>query len=570
MPRKRAAKSTRVDLSYSRDVLAGRVIACKWVKLACQRHLEDIERSKSRGYRWRFDADAAKEALEIFPELRHFKGKWAGKPFILEPWQGFLISSAFGWVDKETGHRRFRIVYVEVPRKNGKTELAGGVADKLLLFDGEEGGEVYTAATKRDQAKIAFNAAWKLLRNSDFAGMVQKYAWSMVDYDSDSKLEPVGADADVLDGLNPSGAIIDELHKHKTRELWDVIETATGSREQALLWAITTAGTDRKSICYEQRDHAEKVLEGALEDDRYFAFICTLDEGDDYTDPTVWKKANPNYGVSVLPDDLEQAVERSKSSPALAAACKRYRFNIWGQSENRLLDLTRWKAADVETDPDALEGYPFYGGLDLSSSKDFTAFALFFPAQSEEEFHEVLMRFWLPKANLQRRELKGERVPIGHWAKLGWITLHDGDQIDYDQVREDILADCRRYDCQQLAFDPWNAHQITHQLMVNRLPMVAVRPGYQHEHVPTEKLVSLVDNCEIALGANPVLRWMASNCVAQEHSEGYMRPSKEKSIDRIDGIAALISAIGRWIACTGQVVGSVYDDEGREPIIVDA
>ena len=324
---------------YARDVLEGRITAGRLVRLACERHLQDLETGWQRGLVW--DPAAAQHVVDFYSFLRHSKGEWAGQVFKLQPWQQFRLGSVFGW-KKEDGTRRFRVSYNEVARKNGKTTEAAGLALYMLDADNEPGSEVYTAATKRDQAMITWSEAARMVKRSKALSRRIQVYWgkgNMSIEETASKFECLGADEDTLDGLNVHCAIIDELHAHKTRAIWDVLETSTASRRQPLLWVTTTAGFDQSGICYELHNYSVEVLEGRIKDDSWFAYIATLDEGDDWQDEKVWIKANPNLGVSVKLDDLRRLALKAKVTPTAVANFLTKCMNVWTQQTSRWLSL---------------------------------------------------------------------------------------------------------------------------------------------------------------------------------------------------------------------------------------
>ena len=325
---------------YVEDVLAGRRVAGRWERAAVARHVRDMESGRDRGL-W-FDDGAGQHVLDFFGFLKHSKGEWAGRPFVLEGWQALLLWSLFGWMQKD-GLRRFRTAYIEIARKNGKSTLAAGIGLYLLDADGEPGAEVYTAATKRDQARIVHGEAIRMRDASrSLSARIQKFKDNLSVPSTASKYEPLGRDADSLDGLNVHGAIVDELHAHKNREMWDVLDTATGSRRQPLILGITTAGYDRKSVCWELHEYTEKVLSRVIEDDRHFGVVYGLDEGDAWEDEENWRKANPNLGVSKKWDDMRRKAARAKEAPAALNAFLRLELNVWTQVEKRWLDPEDW------------------------------------------------------------------------------------------------------------------------------------------------------------------------------------------------------------------------------------
>ena len=361
------------------------------------------------------------------------------------------------------GTRRFRTAYIEIGRKNGKSTLAAGVALYLFAADREPGAEVFTAATKRDQARIVHGEAIRMVRLSPgLQRHVQVFKDNLSMLRTTSKYEPLGADADTMDGLNVHGAIIDELHAHKNRNLWDVLETATGARRQPLIFAITTAGFDRHSICWQQHDYGEKILDGVIEDDAYFAFIASLDPEDSWTDRKMWIKANPNLGISVKPESLEEQCGKAESLPAAQNAFRRLRLNQWTEQSDRWIDLSVWDACIAPVDAALLKGRECFGGLDLSTTTDLSAFVLLFPPEDDEPW-QVLCRFWMPEDNVRRRVEK-DRVPYDVWIREGWIEATAGNVIDYDILRARIQEDADRFHIREIAFDRWNATQLCTQL----------------------------------------------------------------------------------------------------------
>ena len=363
--------------AYARSVSEGVIPANRLLRLACERHLGDLARGAGRGLR--FDLAAARHAIDFFGFLRHSKGEWAGEPFTLAPWQAFLVGSLFGW-KRDDGLRRFRTAYCAVPRKNGKSTTSAGIGLYLLVADGEQGAEVYSAATTRDQARIVFDEAKRMVATSPaLRRRVELLINNLHVAASASRFMPLSSDSSTMDGLNVHGAIIDELHAHKTRGVVDVLDTATGARRQPLLFEITTAGYDRHSICFEHHDYSIKVLDGVLQDDSWFAYIAAADEDDDWTDAKVWRKANPNFGISVKEDDLARKAEKAIALPGAQNAFRRLHLNQWTEQAERWIDMAAWDACDAPVDLERLRGRPCFGGLDLSTTTDVTALAWVFP-----------------------------------------------------------------------------------------------------------------------------------------------------------------------------------------------
>jgi phage terminase large subunit-like protein len=564
-----------VPEQYARDAAAGRVVCSREVQLAARRHLDDLRDGPSRGLR--FDPAAAQHVLDFFQFLRHSKGEWAGQTFDLGPWEQFILWVLFGW-KRADGFRRFRTAYIEVARKNGKSTLSAGVGFYLFFADGEPGAEVYCAATKKDQASRIFDEAAEMRKKSpSLAKRIVKFRDNMHVAATGSKFEPLGADADTLDGLNVHGAIVDELHAHKTRFVYDVLDTGTAARRQPMMFAITTAGFNRQSVCWHQHDYCEKVLEGIVQDDTVFAYIATLDPKDDWEDPANWVKANPNLGISVKLDDLTRKAEKAKSDPSALNSFLRSHLNQWTQTDTRWMPLDVWQACAAPVAPLAppipadpalaraefltrAAGRRCFGGLDLSSKVDLTAFALIFPPVEEDPRWYAVPWFWMPEDNVEKR-VKQDRVPYDVWIRQGWIETTDGNVIDYDRIRAHIVARRDEFEIEELAFDPWSATQLAGQLQADGILMVEHRQGFASMSGPTKELMTYALGRKLAHLGNPVLAWMASNMVVATDPAGNIKPNKEKASEKIDGLVALIMALGRALPKM-ESGGSVYDSQG--------
>ena len=512
-------------------------------RLACARHLRDLQEGKARGLRWQ--RDEAERAIEFFTHLPHVQGRqWAGRQFAPEPWQQFLIGSLFGWRRRENGARRFRHAYVRLARKNGKSFIASGLALLLAFFDDEPGAEVYCAATKREQAKKVSDISMQMVKMTpDLRSRIGITVSGLYQYSTGSKLQPLGADADTTDGLNVSAAIVDELHAHKSRAMVDVLDTATGARAQPMIFEITTAGYDRDSICFEHDEYATRLLEGAFVDDSWFVFIAAPDETDDWLDEHGWQKANPNLGISVDIEDLRAKARKAQRVPADQNAFRRLHLNQWTAQEDRWLDMDVWRACGTPVDPLALAGRVCYVGLDLSATTDLTAMALVFPDASGHV--DVLMRFWLPEARVMLRAERRDLVPLDAWQREGWLFTTPGNVIDYERIRAQLLADAERYQIKEIAFDPWNARQLVTQLQGDGFTCVEVRQGFQSLSPPTKDLEARILSQRVRHGNHPVLNWCASNVAIETDATGNIKPSKARARDRIDGIVALVMALDR-------------------------
>lgn len=585
---------------YAREAASGRIVCSKWVRLAAKRHIRDLVDGASRDLY--FDPQAGQRAIEFFGFLRHSKGEWAGETFELQPWEIFIVWCLFGW-KRAGGTRRFRSAYVEVARKNGKSTLCAGIGLYLFFADGEPGAEVYCAATKKDQARIVFQEAERMRTASPgLAKRIVKFRDNMNIPATASKFEPLGSDEDTLDGLNIHGAIVDELHAHKKRDLLDVLDTATGARRQPLIFKITTAGFNRESICWKEHEYSAKILEGLLEDDSTFAFMACLDDGDDWENEENWKKANPNLEISVKIDDLRRKALKAKQEPTALNSFLRLHLNVWTQQETRWMPVDKWNdcvgfslrdrdakvlRGDMQK---ALEGRRCFAALDLSSKIDLTSLIELFPPTEEDPRWIVLPRFWMPEENVQQR-VKKDRVPYDVWIREGFIETTEGNVVDYDEIKAAIVGDPYlgysqiamspapgetalipnpyigrkgdrdRYQIVEVAYDPWNATQVAVDLEKAGVKCVEFRQGYASMSEPTKHLMTLVLSKKLAHLSNPVLRWMASNLVVKQDEAGNLKPDKDKSSEKIDGIVALIMSVGRAIA-NPSAARSVYHTRG--------
>ena len=554
--------------AYVDDVLDGRITAGRWVRLACERHRRDLAEGQARGL-W-FDETAAKVAIAFFSVLRHWKGEWGGRPVTLEPAQQFWIWSLFGW-KRADGTRRFRTGYLEVARKNGKTTIAAGVGLYLAFVEGEPGAEVYSAATKRDQAKISHRDATEMVKKSpQLKKLIGVFRDNLHERKSGSKFEPLASDYNSLDGLNVHGVIADELHAWPSPELWGVLKTGTGSRRQPLMLAITTAGVDQQGICYSQREYLGRILKGIIEDDAYWGMIYAidtkrdwpdLDEDDDWQDEANWVKANPLLGVSKKLATMQQDAREAANKPMELNQFLRWHLNVWTQASTRWVNPLHWAACgDWVVDEERLEGRPCYGGLDLAQIYDLAALALVFPPDEEGEPYQAIFRFWLPEENMVER-VRRDQVPYDVWARLGLITLTPGNAIDYNFIEADVKALADRFRVIELGYDRYGATQISQNLMdaMGDEWVVPIGQGIISMSPPMKELGRMIASQTLAHGNNPVLNWMADNLVARTDPAGNIKPDKEKSREKIDGMVALIMAVDRATRAQGS---SVYEERG--------
>jgi phage terminase large subunit-like protein len=534
--------------AYARSVVAGEIPACKWTRLACQRQLDDLQREVSDSWPYVFDADLAERPCEFLELLPHIKGKWARERRLieLEPWQCFIITTVFGWVHRETGLRRFREGYTEVPRKNAKSTLSSGLALYMLTADGEQGAEVYSAATTRDQARIVFDDAKAMAeRTPDLRthlGLaILQHALTVMH--TASSFRPLAAEGSTLDGLNVHFAVIDELHAHKTRAVYDVIDTARGAREQSLLWNITTAGTDRAGICYERRTHVTKVLGGQIEDPSLFGIIYTIDEEDDPHDPASWAKANPNWMKSVLPDDMEAASRKAAAMPSAMGNFLTKRLNVWVNADSAWMHMPAWdRCANPALTLESLAHLPCVLALDLASKVDVAAKIRLFHDEAADRY-KVKAQFYLPERAV---EASGNSQYEG-WRRSGWLTVTPGEVTDFDQIELDLAEDMRQLQVQEVAYDPWQATQLASHMLDQGAPMVELRQTVQNMSEPMKQLEALVLQGKLEHDGNPVLTWMISNVVCHRDAKDNIYPRKERNENKIDGAVALIMALARIV-----------------------
>lgn len=504
-----------------------------------------IAEAVATGQKYWFDRAAADLACDFFPTyLVHLEGPLAGKPFELEAWQrNDIVRPIFGW-KRLDGTRRYRIVYIEIPRKNGKTTLAAGIALLLTFADKERGAQVYSAASDKDQAAIVFDAAVAMRgTNAELRRRSIAFKKALVVPSWGSSFKPLSTVAKSKHGFNVHGFVFDEFHVQPDRELYDVLHTGTGARAQPLEVIITTAGYDRHSICWEMHDHAVKVAEG-LEDDAFLGVIYAAGEKDDWKDPATWRKANPNLGISVRLDYIERECVKAQQIAGYENTFKRLHLNLWTEQVSRWIATETWDACSEVVEEDLLEGMTCAGGLDLSSVSDLTAFVLDF--EREDGAHIWVPRFWMPKDNIALR-VKRDRVPYDLWVRQGLIKATEGNVVDYRVVRADMNALSERFHIREVAFDRWNSQSLVTELQEDGFTMVAFGQGFASMSAPTKEFEKLVLGKKLIHSGHPVLRWMLSNVAVQQDPAGNLKPDKEKSGEKIDGIVAGVMGLARNI-----------------------
>jgi len=550
--------------TYAQRVTAGEIRTCKWTRLAIDRQSADLQRTTGADWPWVFDEVKAARVCEFLELLPHIKGKWARdrRLLVLDAWQCFIVTTVFGWVHKDTGLRRFREAYIEVPRKNGKSLVSAGIGLYMLSADGEQGAEVYSAATTRDQARIVFDDAKGMAERTPdmrtYLG-VAILTHSITVAHTSSKFSPLAAEASTQDGLNVHCAVIDELHAHKKRDLYDVIDTARGAREQSLMWLITTAGTDRSGICYERRTHITKVLDRVIADETMFGIIYTIDDKDDPFDPSTWAKANPNWLVSVLPDDMEAAARKASAMPSALNNFLTKRLNVWVNGESPWMDMRAWEhCADPDLQISDFAGEKCWGGLDLAQKKDFAAYVIVF--QRSGTWY-VFTRLYLNELAVQ----ESGNAHLSGWARSGYVEVTDGDITDFDVLADDMRRDCKRFDMQEIAFDPALSMYFAGKLVEEGLPLVEIAQRALFFTPPLLQVENLVLEKKLKFDGNPVMTWMVSNLVVKISKYNELRsPTKERPENKIDGPMAMLMALGR--AMTQAKPPSMYESEGLRVI----
>lgn len=565
--------------AYAVDVVKGRIPAGKYHRLACARHLRDRKRESTKAFPYRFDLAKAERFFRFASHLRHYKGEWAGSFIVLQPWQQFRLGSVFGWVHVDTGLRRFRTAYNEVPRKNGKSLEAAVVALYVTFFDGEPGGEGYCLATKRAQAMFVFRDCKQLVSSSGLKTRLVVRARNIHCVATASKLEPLGKDPE--DGLNPNLINIDEFHKIKQRDTIDVMETATAARRQPLNFQITTAGDNPVSPCGDQHDYAVKILEQVLDDETFFCFIAHADVGlagipdDDWLDERTWIKANPNWNVSIKPDDVRALANKAQHMPSAAAEFKQKRLNIWVNADAPWLSMEGFRKGQ-STGKDAwsleeLRGEVCFASVDLSSKIDLAALAFTFPpnpAKKRKKWRYVVRHF-TPADTLVERGRR-DRAPYTLWTQRiipgspawAYLTTNPGNRLDQDVIRAAVTdAKAFGFIVQQIGFDPWNAGTLEQDLLDDGFDVVEIPQVLKHMSPPSKDFEAEVLDGLVDAGGDPILLWEAANVVVYKDNLDNIKPIKKKSRGRIDGIVAAIMA---------RKLAGLDEGEAEDPIVVSA
>ncbi len=550
-------KYTEIARRYAESVVKGDTLACKWVKKACQRQIDDWQRFKGRTSPYRFNplltdalgrkyrpADNLCAFVELLP---HIKGPLAGQPISLEPWQIFVLTTIFGWVRKD-GRRRFRRAYIEVPRGNAKSTLSSAVGLYMLTADGEGGAECYSLATTRDQARIVFGDAQAMARKS--TGFRARYgvtvgAHNIHVINTASKFEALSAEGSTLDGLNIHFGCIDELHAHKTRTVYDVVETGTGKRDSSLLWVITTAGSDRAGICYEVRGFVTKVLDDLVEDDSQFGIIYGLDDGDDWSTEESLLKANPNWNISVRPEVILPLQAKALQLPSATNNFRTKHCNDWVSTDTAWMDIRAWeRCADSALCLEDFEGEPCWIGIDLASKVDIASMAILFERDGKAV---AFIRHFLPEDTV----FSSANSQYQGWMNSGRLVATPGNVTDFSMIEAELLDWTARFEVKAVAFDPFQATQFSTRMMAEGLPMIEVRPTVLNFSEPMKQLEALVLQGKFAFDGDPVLTWMVSNVVCHRDAKDNIYPRKERPENKIDGVIAVLMGLNRLLLENG-------------------
>lgn len=506
-----------------------------------------------------FDKDAANKAIGFIETfITHTKGEKAGQPLILEEWQRKIVGDIFGWKHKDTGLRQYRTVFIAVPRKNGKSTMAAAIGIYMTFADSERGSEIISAAGDRAQAGIVFDIAKQMiLNNPELSKRANVFRNSITNEAKGNFYKAISSDSKTKHGLNCNCVVFDELHTQPNRDLWDTLLTSTGARRQPMTIAITTSGYDRQTICYEIYEYAKKIKDKILEDTSFYSAIFEAEDTDDIQDPKVWKKANPNYEISLRKEYMERESQRAIDTPSYLNTFKRLHLNIWTDSLTAWIGTKEWELCKGPIDMKKLKGKKCWAGLDLASTRDISALVLLF---KEDEKFLVVPYFFVPKENAKKRSEK-DKVDYVTWINQGYIIGTEGDVADYDFIKHKIVELKNEYDIQAICYDRWNASQLVIDLQDKEgVEMDGFGQGYKSMSAPTKEFEKLILGKQIQHDGNPVMNWMLSNVAIMEDPAGNIKCAKNKSKEKIDGIISIIMALGSFM--TEENTDSVYDQRG--------
>ena len=528
------------------------------------RKLKNYKPTKFKAKDSYYDKEYADFAVDFIESLCHTKGTWAGKRFELMDWQEQIIRDLFG-ILKPNGYRQFNTAYIEIPKKNGKSELAAAVALLLTCGDGEQRAEVYGAAADRQQASIVFDVAADMVRMCPALNKRVKILASqkrLIYEPTNSFYQVLSAEAYSKHGFNVHGVVFDELHSQPNRKLYDVLTKGSGdARMQPLFFLITTAGTDTHSICYEVHQKAQDIIDGRKIDPTFYPVIYGADDTEDWTSPKVWKKCNPSLGETIGVDKVKTACESAKQNPGEENSFRQLRLNQWVKQAVRWMPMDKWDKCAFAVNEEQLQGRVCYGGLDLSSTTDITAFVLVFPPLDEDDKYIILPYFWIPEDTLDLR-VKRDHVPYDIWERQGYLQTTEGNVVHYGYIEKFIEELGKKFNIREIAFDRWGAVQMVQNLEGMGFTVVPFGQGFKDMSPPTKELMKLTLEQKIAHGGHPVLRWNMDNIFIRTDPAGNIKADKEKSTEKIDGAVATIMALDRAIRCGNDTSESVYSSRG--------
>ena len=504
-----------------------------------------------------FDKKAASKAINFIETFcTHTKGELTGTPLLLEDWQKKIIGDLFGW-KQENGLRKYRTAYIQIGRKNGKTTLASSIALLMLFMDKERGSEIYCAASDRAQSGLVFEIAkGMILNNKELSSRAKVFRNSITNESKGNFFQAISSDSNTKHGFNANCIIYDELHTAKNRDLYDTLLTSTGARIEPLFISITTAGYDKNSICYEVYNYAKQVKDKLIVDESFYSAIYEADIDDDITDEEVWKKANPNYGISLRKEYMKRESQRAMDVPSYQNTFKRLMLNMWTDSQTAWIGAKEWELCEGEVDLQKLKNKECYLGLDLASTRDISALVLLF---KEDEKFIIVPYFFIPEENAKKRSER-DKVDYVTWIRDNHCIATSGDVCDYNFIKQKILDLGKEYLIQSICYDRWNASQLVIDLQNEGVPMEPLGMGFRSLSAPSKQLEALILGKEIIHDGNPVLKWMIANTVMEEDAAGNIKPSKKKSTEKIDGTTALVSALACFMTEGGY--NSIYDDRG--------
>lgn len=566
---KKSYKNVNAANQYARDIVKGKIIACKYVIDACQRHLDDLEQEKNKSFKYKFNKDLAEKVCKFIQLLPHTKGEWAFKrmPITLEPWQLFIFCCVFGWVHKKTNLRRFREVYTEIPRKNGKSAISAGTGLYCFSADNEFGAEVYSGATTEKQAWEVFRPARLMCKRTPLlceAFGITVNASNLSRIADGARFEPLIGNPG--DGASPSCAIVDEYHEHDTDSLYTTMLTGMGARKQPLMWAITTAGYNIEGPCYDKRREVIDMLNATVPNDELFGIIYTIDEGDDWTDPSALEKANPNIGISVYRDFLLSQQQRAINNARLANTFKTKHLNVWVSAKSAFFNMISWaNCEDKSLSLEQFEGQSVIRGYDLARKLDMNSGVRLFHRiiDGKRHYYCISPKFWVPYDTVYGADVEDRKTAerFQKWINTGHLDVTDGAEIDYREILHDAIESNKDNPVTVSAIDPHGATNLSHHLADEGLNPVTIIQNFTNLSDPMKELEAAIQSGRFHHDGNPILTWCISNVVGKNvpGNDDIVRPIKERNENKIDGAVALIMAIGRIILSEQDDEDSIYE-----------